>query len=183
LVPALESLLLVALVLATPGDEVPGSRMRQRLAVALVGVLAIAPLVGLGQLAHLVVEEGAAGHGFVDAAIVLWGTIVLVFALGYWELDRGGPVARAQPELTGPFDFLFTQSTDEGRAVAPGWRPSFNTDARTRTGDPFITSEIQPFGGVCRRVAGSALLAARTSPYGHLAVSPERVRADGHLGE
>jgi hypothetical protein len=32
-------------------------------------------------------------------------------------------------------------------------------------------------------VAGSALLAARTSPYGRLAVSPERVRADGHLGE
>jgi hypothetical protein len=60
LVPALETLLLVALVLATPGDEVPGSRMGQRLAVALVGVLAIATLVGLGQLAHLVVEEGAA---------------------------------------------------------------------------------------------------------------------------
>jgi hypothetical protein len=125
LVPALESMLLVALVLATPGDESPGSRMRQRLAVALVGALAIATLVALGLLAHLVVEEGAAGHGLVDAAIALWGTIVLVFALAYWELDRGGPIARAHPELTEPFDFLFTQSTDEGRALAPEWRPSF----------------------------------------------------------
>jgi hypothetical protein len=107
LVPALETLLLVALVLGAPGDEVPESRMGQRLAVALVGVLAIATLVGLGQLAHLVVDEGAAGHGLVDAAIVLWGTIVLFFALVYSELDRGGPVARAQPELTWPFDFLF----------------------------------------------------------------------------
>jgi hypothetical protein len=124
-VPTLEALLLVALVLATPGDEVPGSRMRQRLAVALVGVLAIATLVALGLLAHLVVEEGAAGHGLVDAAIVLWGTIVLVFALVYWELDRGGPIARAHPELAEPFDFLFTQSSDEGRALAPEWLPSF----------------------------------------------------------
>jgi hypothetical protein len=124
-VPTLEALLLVALVLATPGDEVPGSRMRQRLAVVLVGMLAIATLVALGLLAHLVVEEGAAGHGLVDAAIVLWGTVVLVFALVYWELDRGGPIARAHPELARPFDFLFTQSTDEGRALAPGWLPSF----------------------------------------------------------
>lgn len=123
LVPVIETLLLVALVLATPGDEVPGSRMRQRLAVTLVGVLAIATLVALGLFAHLVIEEGAAGHGLVDAAIVLWGTIVLVFALVYWELDRGGPLARAQH--TRPFDFLFTQSTDEGRELAPEWQPAF----------------------------------------------------------
>jgi hypothetical protein len=61
----------------------------------------------------------------VYAAVVLWGTIVLVFALVYWELDRGGPVARADAQLSGPFDFLFTQSTEEGRALAPGWQPSF----------------------------------------------------------
>src|SRR4029453_12176659 len=134
------------------------------LSVALVGVPAIAPLVGLGQLAHLVVEEGAAGHGFVDAAIVLWGTIVLLFALGYWELDRGGPVAQAQPELTGPFDFLFTQSTDEGRAVAPGWRPSFNTDARTRSGDPSLRVKSSRLARSAVRVAGSALLAASRMP-------------------
>jgi hypothetical protein len=82
--------------------------------------------------------------------------VPVVAIVRHVRTDRGGPVARAQPELTGPFDFLFTQSTDEGRAVAPGWRPSFNTDARTRTGDPFITSEIEPFwrglpssGGKC----------------------------------
>jgi hypothetical protein len=26
---------------------------------------------------------------------------------------------------SGPFDFLFTQSTEEGRALEPGWQPSF----------------------------------------------------------
>jgi hypothetical protein len=50
---------------------------------------------------------------------------VLAFSLGYWELDRGGPGARAQPDLTQPADFLFTQNTAEGRELAPGWQPSF----------------------------------------------------------
>jgi uncharacterized membrane protein len=125
LVPALEALLLVALVLATPGDEVAGSQARQRVAVALVGVLAVATLVALGLLAHFVVEGGRAGHGLVEAAVVLWGTIVLVFALVYWELDCGGPLAREHSQLTGPNDFLFTQQTDEGRELAPEWQPSF----------------------------------------------------------
>ena len=58
LVPALEALLLVALVLATPGDEVAGSQACQRLAVAFVGVVALATLVALGLLAHFVVEGG-----------------------------------------------------------------------------------------------------------------------------
>jgi hypothetical protein len=124
LVPVLEALLLVALVLATPGDEVPGTQMRQRLAVGLVSLLAVATLVALGLLAHFVVEGGSAG-GLIEAAIVLWGTIVLVFALVYWELDRGGPLARAHSHLTGPNDFLFTQSTAEGRELAPNWQPSF----------------------------------------------------------
>jgi len=125
LVPVLEVLVFVALVLTTPGDEVPGTRVRQRLAIALIGVLAVVNLVALGLLAHYVVEGGAGGRGLVEAAVALWGTIVLVFALVYWELDRGGPLARAHPELTEPFDFFFTQSTDEGRRLEPGWQPSF----------------------------------------------------------
>ncbi|HMI22078.1 MAG TPA: hypothetical protein VK496_04085, partial [Gaiellaceae bacterium] len=103
LVPVLEVLVFVALALTTPGDEVPATRMRYRLAVALIGVLAVVNLVALGLLAHYVVEGGAGGRGLVEAAVALWGTIVLVFALVYWELDRGGPLARAHPELTEPF--------------------------------------------------------------------------------
>jgi hypothetical protein len=78
LVPVLEVLVFVALVLTTPGEEVPGTRMRHRLAVALIGVLAVVNLVALGLLAHYVVEGGAGGRGLVEAAVALWGTIVLV---------------------------------------------------------------------------------------------------------
>jgi hypothetical protein len=125
LMPALEGVVFVALVLATPGEEVPGSRTRQWLAVLLIGLLALANLVALGLLAHYVVEGGKAGRGLVEGAAGLWATIVLVFALIYWELDRGGPVARAHPHLTRPYDFLFIEDTDEGRRLAPQWQPSF----------------------------------------------------------
>jgi hypothetical protein len=124
-IPLLETVLFVALVLATPGEEPPG-RMRQRLAVALIGVLALVTLAGLGLLVHVVAEGGmGAGRGLLEAAIVLWGTIVLVFALIYWELDRGGPVARAHPHLRRPADFQFTQSARQGGEPAPEWQPSF----------------------------------------------------------
>jgi uncharacterized membrane protein len=125
-IPLLETVLFVALVLATPGDELPGTRMRQRLAVALIGVLALATLAGLGLLVHVVAEGGSgAGRDLLEAAIVLWATIVLVFALIYWELDRGGPVARAHPHLRRPADFQFTQNARRGGEPAPEWQPSF----------------------------------------------------------
>jgi hypothetical protein len=125
LVPAVEGLLLVALVASTPGEGTSPSPTRQRLAVVLTGILVVATLAGLGLLADAVISEGAAGHGLIEAAIVLWGTIVLVFALLYWELDRGGPVARAQPEAGRAADFLFTQDSPEARELSPGWQPSF----------------------------------------------------------
>jgi hypothetical protein len=125
MVPALETVVLVALVLATPGAEAPEGRIWQRLAVVLIGLLALATLAGLGLLAHYVVEEGRAGRGLIYAAAALWGTIVLVFALVYWELDRGGPIARSQPHPPRPADFLFTQDTADAREVAPERRPSF----------------------------------------------------------
>ena len=48
---------------------------------------------------------------------------VLIFALWYWELDRGGPGRRAAGHDAAP-DFLFPQMTDD-RIEPPGWRPRF----------------------------------------------------------
>ena len=51
----------------------------------------------------------------------LWTANVLIFALWYWELDRGGPVARGLNAKVQP-DFLFPQMTDERWAPAgAGW--------------------------------------------------------------
>jgi uncharacterized membrane protein len=59
------------------------------------------------------------------AAVALWVTNVLVFALWYWKLDAGGPLAREklQGRRIGS-SFLFPQmlNLDDGN---PPWSPNF----------------------------------------------------------
>ena len=66
----------------------------------------------------------------------MWLTNILVFALAYWELDRGGPVS-ADPDRPArglpPADFRFPQDEDHdainevaaGSAAKSGWVPGF----------------------------------------------------------
>ncbi len=53
----------------------------------------------------------------------IWLTNIVIFSLWYWDLDRGGPGARAQGLAEVP-DFLFPQMSDE-KYAAPGWHPTF----------------------------------------------------------
>ena len=47
----------------------------------------------------------------------------IVFALWYWEFDRGGPVARANATHMYP-DFQFVQMASP-QLAPPGWEPAF----------------------------------------------------------
>ena len=49
---------------------------------------------------------------------------LLVFALWYWELDRGGPRHRESDGGDTP-DFLFPQMTD-AKELMPDWQPAFS---------------------------------------------------------
>jgi hypothetical protein len=46
---------------------------------------------------------------------------VIAFGLGYWELDRGGPVRRRMPDPPPP-DFQYPQMENPNLAE-PGWTP------------------------------------------------------------
>ena len=59
----------------------------------------------------------------LTAGAAIWLTNVLAFALAYWELDRGGPAARAAATNTRP-DFLFAQMQNPELAD-PDWEPHF----------------------------------------------------------
>ena len=53
---------------------------------------------------------------------LVWLGNNLAFAMLYWLIDSGGPLARSRQEL--PIDFAFTQQL--GPELAPaGWRPVF----------------------------------------------------------
>jgi hypothetical protein len=121
--PAAESLLLAALVIAArAGRE---ARRRREAAIAVVLVAVLANLTALGFLVHYLVAGGQArAADLIGGGVIVWSTNLLLFTVLYWELDRGGPL-RPEPERApvAP-DFLFPQMSDERYAV-PGWTPRF----------------------------------------------------------
>jgi hypothetical protein len=123
LLPSIEGLLLVALVSVSPHPRVRQSPLRRRMAIGLIAVVSAVNIVSLVLLCHYLLHGGNGGRALIYSGGALWLTNVLLFGLWYWELDRGGPVARAQPGSERNADFLFTQMSD-GAAYSPSdWSP------------------------------------------------------------
>jgi uncharacterized membrane protein len=124
LMPALESALVISLTLKAPyrlQEEVRLIRFASLLIIALVN---LANVVSLALLVHVVLSGGlVTGRTLIYSGIQIWLTLILVFALWYWELDRGGPTIRGHEDERTP-DFLFPQmATPE--LEQPGWMPLF----------------------------------------------------------
>jgi hypothetical protein len=124
LVPALEAALVVVLLTSDPSGAAERRRMR-RLALTLVGLLVAAALWATG----LLVDDLIAGKGvsnspseLLASGATVWLGNNLAFALLYWLMDGGGPVARTHHPA--PTDFAFTQHLSPELAP-PGWRPVF----------------------------------------------------------
>jgi uncharacterized membrane protein len=124
LLPALEVALLLALLVANPFRV-----DRESVALRVVG-LALAGLVAAsnGWSAVLLVLDLVTGRPvgpeeLLLAGAAVWLTNVLAFALVYWELDRGGPAARAAAARTHP-DFLFAQMQNP-ELTTRDWEPRF----------------------------------------------------------
>src|SRR4051794_9008695 len=125
LLPALAGVLLVALVAANPFRVDRESTALRVLSLAVAGLLSLAnawSAVGL----VIALVNGTSGTGsareLLLSAGAIWLTNVIVFALWYWEFDRGGPAARAAGRHPDP-DFLFPQMTDP--QLADRWEPRF----------------------------------------------------------
>jgi hypothetical protein len=120
LLPALGVALLVPLVWANPfhlrRDE-PWLRWIELVLLAVLVVFNGIYLAGL--IDYLTSGRVDNGMVLVKAALLIWVTNVVAFAVWYWEIDRGGPFARA-PEHEREVeraDLLFPQIT----ADIPGW--------------------------------------------------------------
>jgi hypothetical protein len=124
LMPAVEGVLLAALVVVAPRRATAHSRGRRRFGLAVVGFVTLAYVVSLGLLIHFLINGGATGgHRLILSGAVLWATNVLLFSVWYWELDRGGPVVRFLDPHALP-DFQYPQMENPGLAPK-GWRPGF----------------------------------------------------------
>ena len=122
--PTLEGILLVGLFFATPHHIAHVHVLRRRSALALVGLASAANVYSLAELVHFLLHRNVtSGRQLIIAGTLIWLTNFLLFALWYWELDRGGPGHRAAGADNDP-DFLFPQMNDD--AIQPrGWRPRF----------------------------------------------------------
>jgi uncharacterized membrane protein len=124
LLPGVEALLLAVLVVVAPGRATAHSAGRRRLALSVIGFVSLTNVVSLALLVHFLVGGGkVGGHQLILSGALVWLTNVLLFAVWYWELDRGGPVARfLEPERLP--DFQFPQM-ENPQLAPPGWRPGF----------------------------------------------------------
>jgi uncharacterized membrane protein len=124
LLPALEVVLLGGLWLGTPTELRLQHKGRRRLALALTIVVSAANIANLVLLSHELLHRSLSnGRGLIVGGTFIWLTNVMVFALWYWETDRGGPAIRAAGEDRAP-DFLFVQMNDD-RIQPADWRPQF----------------------------------------------------------
>ncbi len=125
LLPCLEAAILLMLVVANPRRIDQRRRWIRVLGLVLVAVATLANIYSAAQLVWRLVhgEEGASAGPLLLIGGAVWLTNVIVFALWYWEFDRGGPAARAQATHVYP-DFQFPQmATPDG--AHPDWEPAF----------------------------------------------------------
>jgi hypothetical protein len=133
IVPALTVALIIPLALAVPQNRwflriaeghVAAVKVSRRVAsTAVIALITVANGVSILLLVHLLVNGAhTQANLLLKAGIHLWITNWLVFALWFWQLDGGGPLARRTHPDYVP-DFLFPQQMLDEPQLR--WQPTF----------------------------------------------------------
>jgi hypothetical protein len=93
-IPLLELALLAAVIATDPPRLVRQSRWSRVAATALAALVVLADLAALDMLIATFVAASTSGGSLLPAAVQVRLTNGIGFGLLFWELDRGGPVAR-----------------------------------------------------------------------------------------
>jgi uncharacterized membrane protein len=128
--------ILVALIFLNPARFVRQTRWSRVLSAVQALVLVAANQVALVQLILQLIEaKHADGPAILLAALQVWVTNVIAFGVLYWEMDRGGPVARRRDQRSDlpKADFRFPQDEDHdsvdevqaGSSKTSDWMPGY----------------------------------------------------------
>jgi uncharacterized membrane protein len=126
LVPSLAILLMVMLLIG--GKHTRFIRRETWLRVGAIVLIAVLTIANAASALRLIIDI-MRDEGIHDASELLmtggaiWVTNVIVFALWYWEGDRGGPAERRVASRLEP-DFLFPQMTID-EPWTHEWEPKF----------------------------------------------------------
>ena len=121
---AVELVLLAAITVLNPRRVNHHRTATRVLGLLLVGIMSTSNIWSVGRLiTALVLGRVHDAPSLLLSGGSVWLTNIVVFALWYWEFDRGGPGARAQARHPYP-DFLFPQMSDP-RYAPKHWAPTF----------------------------------------------------------
>ncbi|MBW4041339.1 MAG: DUF1345 domain-containing protein [Acidobacteria bacterium] len=125
LLPSAEGGLALGLLIANPFRKGRDGRLIRRVSLLLVALVSVANGASAALLIRGLLQGRIAGGATALLANggAVYITNVIAFALWYWEVDRGGPIARAAGGRLHP-DFLFPQMTAPHLAKER-WRPTF----------------------------------------------------------
>ncbi|WP_136621451.1 MULTISPECIES: hypothetical protein [Mesorhizobium] len=140
LAPALEAALLLPLSVATAWTQAATRKavedhewhaigqfriMIRRTALAMTAIISVMNCGSLVLLVRALLEghAGNSGTTLLIDALNIWVTNVIVFALWFWNTDRGGPPTCGLVKLA-QADFLFAQMTLNDRELRD-WLPGF----------------------------------------------------------
>ena len=134
-IPGVEALLLIALIIANPRRITRQNSWSRKVSIALAVLVIVSNLVSLGLLIAELTSNAPSGENLLVGALQIWVTNVIGFALLFWELDRGGPLARRNmSRATMPAaDWRFTQDENQdavhevsrSSSELSGWVPVF----------------------------------------------------------
>jgi hypothetical protein len=114
------------LIIGDPGRIDRDRRWLRVLTDCMLGVITVAN-ASSGVVLAVDIVNGSAftsnGKVLVLSGSAIWLTNVLIFALWYWELDRGGPVARARGSAV-PAALVFPEMSNPDY-VSKDWYPKF----------------------------------------------------------
>jgi hypothetical protein len=124
--PVLLVLLLGLLVLGDPGRidrELPWLRLTTGV---MVGIITAGTAVSAVRLVVGILDQAdfSSPTQLLTLGAAVWSTNVIAFALWYWHLDSGGPVARAQRSGQVPPAFRFPEQGIDS-LIESGWYPQF----------------------------------------------------------
>jgi hypothetical protein len=132
------------------------------LALTLLGFMAAANGASVALLVRELIaqESPMSGRELLAGALVVWAANVIVFALWYWELDRGGPRRREADGGATP-DFLFPQMTD-AKELMPGWQPAFSDYLYTSSTNAtaFSPTDTMPITGIAKLLMSAQSLSS-----------------------
>ncbi|MGC1379715.1 MAG: hypothetical protein WA814_01685 [Candidatus Baltobacteraceae bacterium] len=101
------------------------TRVERYAAWIVLPLTTIIQLVLLGLLVQDMAQPHAdlSGLTLLSTAVAIWATNILIFALAYWQMDRGGPLGRMRG-WQGRADFTFARG-DPCDGVPDDWQPIF----------------------------------------------------------